>query len=280
MSIFFPNLAKQFIQYDKAGVVVIPVPYEKTTSHGKGTVNGPGAILEASDYLEFYDEEFDGEPCTIGINTMELVESLDYLKVAVKKVITDKKFPVILGGEHTISAAPVEVLKGQYKDLSVVQFDAHSDLRDEYEGTKLSHACVMRRIFELNVPFVQIGIRAISIEERDFLKKEGLGPPFYAHEIHDSDGWMDKAISRLSKNVYLTFDVDAFDPSIMPGTGTPEPGGMNWYQVTKFFEKLTEKRNVVGADFVEVAPREGETISEYTTAKLIYKFLGYRFKKS
>ncbi len=261
-------------EYKDSKVIVVPVPYEKTTSYGKGTKNGPSAIIEASYQTELYDEELKSEPYKIGICNIEPVNSLAALEDKTGKILKDKKFPLLLGGEHTISIAPIKAVRKFYPDLSVVQVDAHADLRDEYEGTKDSHACVMRRVFEAGVPFIQVGIRNHSVEEADLLEKNSL-KPFYAHEIHSSNDWMDGAIEKLNKNVYLTFDVDAFDPSLIPGTGTPEPGGLGWYQVVEFLKRLTAKRNIVGADFVELAPIKGEHRSEFTIAKLIYKFIGY-----
>lgn len=274
--IYKSDSPEKFLKYDKANFVVVPVPYEKTTSYGQGTKNGPLAICTASDHVELYDEELKFEPYIAGINTVKPVSTLDELENVTASILKDKKIPIALGGEHTISAAPVRACKKFYKDLSVVHFDAHADLRDTFEDTKLSHACVMRRIYEADVPFVQIGIRSHSIEEAEFLKNNGLIKPFYAHEIFSSsDDWMDEVIKNLSNNVYLTFDVDAFDPGIIPSTGTPEPGGLNWHQVTRFFKKLSGSRHIVGADFVELAPRKGDTSSDFTVAKLIYKLIGY-----
>lgn len=273
--IYKSDSPKEFLQYSSARVVVVPVPYEKTTSYGKGTKNGPRAICDASAQVELYDEELCLEPYKIGINTIGAVSTLEGLEKATAGILADKKIPISLGGEHTISAAPIRACKKFYKNLSVCHFDAHADLRDEFEGTPLNHACVMRRVYDAGAPFVQIGIRNHSLEEAEFIKAAGLARPFYAHEIHLSDAWMDDAIKLLSDEVYLTFDVDAFDPGIIPSTGTPEPGGLNWYQVTKFFKKLARAKRIVGADFVELAPRKGEPSSDFTIAKLIYKFIGY-----
>jgi agmatinase len=189
--------------------------------------------------------------------------------------LSDKKIPIILGGEHTVSAPPIRACKKAFPNLSVVHFDAHADLRDEYEGTRLSHACVMRRVYDANVPFVQIGIRSHSVEEAKFIKESRIHKPFYAHEIHSSDKWMDETLKLLTDNVYLTFDVDAFDPSFMPSTGTPEPGGMRWHQVTEFFRRLASAKRIVGADFVELAPRKNEPAPDFAVARLVYKLIGY-----
>ncbi len=263
------------MQYDSARVVVVPVPYEKTTSYGKGTKNGPEAICEASSQVELYDEELEFEPYNVGIATVGSIETLEKLEAETLKIVKDGKIPVILGGEHAVSAAPIRACKKKYKNLSVVHFDAHADLRDEFEGTKLNHACVMMRVFEAGVPFVQIGIRNHSMEEAEFIKKERLHRPFYAADVISSTKWMDEAIACLTEDVYLTFDVDVFDPSIIPATGTPEPGGLNWYHITEFFKKLASAKKIVGADFVELAPIKNLPASEFTIAKLIYKLIGY-----
>ena len=276
MLIYKSDIPAKFLRYESARVVIVPAPYEKTTSYGQGAKDGPRGICEASSHIELYDEELGFEPYNIGIHTMESVgDSLSKLEDTVARVIADKKIPITLGGEHTISAAPVRACKRHFRNLSVCHFDAHADLRDTYKKTPLNHACVMRRIYETGAKFVQIGIRSHTIEEADFIKEKKLHRPFYAHEIHSSNEWMDKALALLTEDVYITFDVDAFDPSIMPATGTPEPGGLAWYQVTTFFKKLAASKNIVGADFVELAPRKGETCSDYTVARLIYKLIGY-----
>ncbi|PIR17323.1 MAG: agmatinase, partial [Deltaproteobacteria bacterium CG11_big_fil_rev_8_21_14_0_20_49_13] len=269
--IYKGDIPEKFLKYDNAHFVIVPVPYEKTTSYGRGTCKGPGAICAASEQVELFDEELQKEVYQKGIATVKEVTDLDELQKVTEKILEDKKFPIVLGGEHTISAPPVRAFKKFYNDISVVHFDAHADLRDEYNGSKLSHACVMRRVVEEKVPLVQIGIRNHSLEEAEVIKKEGLNRPFYSHLIHGSDYWMEEAVALLSKNVYISFDVDAFDASIMPSTGTPEPGGMNWFQVVKFFRLLCKSRNVVGADFVELAPVKGNSGPDFTVAKLIYK---------
>ena len=274
--IFKSDIPKELTKYENAYFVVVPVPYEKTTSYGKGTKNGPSAICKASEQVELYDEELGREVYFKGIATVKSIEDLTKLEKETEKILLDKKFPIILGGEHSISVAPIRVCKKFYKDLSVVHFDAHADLRDKYEGTRQSHACVMRRVCEGFIPIVQIGIRNHSKEEAEFIKSARLKKPFYAYEMYNSDSWMDEALKLLTNNVYISFDVDVFDPSIMPSTGTPEPGGMNWYQVVTFFKKLCTAKNVIGADFVELAPLDGCPAPDFTVAKLIYKLIGYK----
>lgn len=275
----FCGLNEPFSDYGKARFAVIPVPYEKTTSYGKGTAGGPNAILEASRYMELYDEELDCNTAESGIATLKPVlsddspeELTEELRRVCAKVLKDKKFPVVLGGEHSISLGMLLALKDRYKDVSVLQFDAHADLRDTYQGSKHSHACIMRRIRE-HAPAVQVGIRSFSDDEADTVKKERKNI-FMAAEMQRCD-YTKEIISRLGKNVFVTFDVDAFDPSIMPSTGTPEPGGIGWYDALNILRAVSQERNVVGFDAVELAPNPQTTAPDYTIARLVYRVMGY-----
>jgi agmatinase len=184
------------------------------------------------------------------------------------------KTVVSLGGEHTVSIGPVRALAERYHDLSVVQIDAHADLRDSYQNNRYSHACTMRRIRDITKKTVGIGIRNISSEGAELAQAENI-PLFFARDISGHDGWQEDAISELTDNVYLTIDLDGFDPSVIPGVGTPEPGGLGWYETLRFLRRLCECRNVVGFDVVELMPIPGNTISEFATAKLVYKLIGY-----
>lgn len=268
-----------------AAAVVLPVPYEGTTSWGGGAAGGPAALLEASRYVELYDEELDAEPFTAGVATLphlqltragpaeavrELREVYDALLLEV-----DGRFIVTLGGEHSLSSAPalawLERLDG---DLSILQVDAHADLRDSYGGTPWNHACVMRRILEHTDRIVSVGVRSLTAEERDVMRERELTSVF-AEELR-GEGWVDETLDALSDNVYLTFDVDFFDPSVLPATGTPEPGGGGWWDALDLLRALFRRRNVVGADVVELAPREGQEASAFLAAKLVYKMIGYR----
>ncbi len=270
--------------WETASVVVLPVPYEATTSWGGGTREGPGAILEASRYVELYDEELDFEPYAAGVCTLPPIELTaegperamaelralydDLLEVAAGRLV------IALGGEHSISSAPAaawaERLGG---DLSVLQLDAHSDLRDSYRGTPWSHACVMRRILERTDRITAVGVRALTAEERELIRRRGIETVF-AHEMR-REGWVERALGALGENVYMTFDVDFFDPSLLPATGTPEPGGGDWWQAMDLLSAVFRERNVVGADVVELAPREGEAASSAVAAKLVYKMIGF-----
>ena len=200
---------------------------------------------------------------------------VEKVKLAVSSFLKKDKLVVMLGGEHSITAGAVAAYTEKYKNLSVLQLDAHADLRPEYQGSKYSHACVMSRVREI-CPVVQVGIRSMDIIEKPFLEK---GRVFFAEEICGKIGWQDKAIAKLTGQVYITIDLDVFDPSIMPSTGTPEPGGLDWYQVLEFLKKVSQKKNIVGFDIVELCPNKNERSSDFLAAKLIYKLLSYKFSK-
>lgn len=267
--------------YKNSKVAVLPFPYEKTTCYVKGTEKGPAAIIKASTEVELYDEEL-GNIFEIGICTLKPLE-IDkkpelMAEIACKHaggILKDNKFLVTLGGEHSITSGIVKAHREKYRDLSVLQIDAHADLREDFEGSKHSHACAMKRVLE-TCPVVPVGIRSLSYEESEFVKKTGYRI-FWARDIVGDDGWFGKAISRLSKNVYITIDLDGLDPSVMPSVGTPEPGGLGYYQLLRFLKKVCEKRNVVGFDVVELCPNEKEISSDFTAARIIYKLIGYKF---
>ena len=263
-------------------VSMIPVPLESTVSYGKGTAKAPNAIISASRQVELYDHELDSSPYEIGIQLMDEIKCdnrkiEDVLLDVENKVYEEcknKRLPFIIGGEHSISPAVVRGVLKCFDDVTVVQFDAHADLRDEYEGTKCSHASAMARIREV-APAVQIGIRSLSKEEADLIKKNNW-PVFFADWIHSNKNWINDIIKEIkTEKVYVTFDVDGFDSSILPETGTPEPGGLGWYDVLEFFKKLMTEKNVVGMDVVELAPRENHHAADFMIAKLIYKMIGY-----
>jgi len=255
--------------------IIVPCPHEKTTSYGKGTKTGPAAILYASKYLESFDHEIGIDPAgKSGIQT-SMPSSYPHLAPRVSGILQDKKVPIILGGEHSISVEAIRAAKEFFPDLSVIQFDAHADLRDSYNGDKNSHACVMRRVLEI-CPAVQVGVRSISEEEWHFANSF-----CQINKIHFRDSTLDirKILDQLSNNVYITFDVDVLDPSIMPSTGTPEPGGLLWDDILKIIKAICEKKNIVAMDFVELAPIKGLNAPDFTIAKLIYKTIGYLSNK-
>jgi agmatinase len=265
--------------------VLIPAPYEFSTSYGKGTSFGPEAIIEASQYVELYDEILDFEPYKKGIFTTNPLILDDSPKLAfqtieatVAEFLSQKKFIVVLGGEHSISQAVYAAFNQKFADLSILQLDAHADLRDSYEGSKFSHASVMRRIWEVNKNIVQCGIRSLSKEEADLIRENKINT-FFAHDIRYKNNW-DEIIDLLKDKVFLTIDVDFFDPSIMPSTGTPEPGGFFWNETMNFLEKLFAKKNVVGCDVVELSPIKNQNQADFMIAKLVYKLFGYKLQNS
>jgi agmatinase len=280
----FLGLQEKYSGYSSAKVVILPVPYEGTVSYGKGTSNGPKAIIAASPQLEYYDEEIGVEQFEVGIHTLPELKKkqnpesmVDAVRLQVKEHLKSGKFIVVLGGEHSITTGEVKAYAENYGDLSILQFDAHADLRDEYDGEKHSHACAMRRAYEICPSIVQIGIRNISKDEVDFVKQAGHSGIFYAHEIMKSKDWVKRAVSKLKKNVFITIDLDVFDSGIMPATGTPEPGGLDWYQVTSVLKEVAKTRNIVGFDIVELAPDKSLHSCDFLAAKLAYRLIGYRF---
>lgn len=278
----FGDLPKEYSTLETSRIVVLPAPFDGTSTWGKGADKGPAAILEASANMELYDIETDSEVYKKNIFTASPVIEKKSPEIMVKKIqsaVSDflklNKFVVMIGGEHSITTGAVRAYKDKYKDLSVLQLDAHSDLRPQYQGSKYSHASVMSRVSEL-CPIVQVGIRSLDISEKKHINKNRI---FYAENIYDKNDWQAKAVSRLTKKVYLTVDLDVFDPSILPSTGTPEPGGLGWYRVLKFLKKVISEKEVVGFDVVELCPNEHEKSSDFLAAKLIYKLLSYKFKK-
>jgi len=247
-----------------------------------GTRFGPRAILEASRQVEFYDEELDLEPFRIGIATLAEIDvdpanlgaGLDRLEAVSAKLVEAGIIPFALGGEHSLTIAPVRALRERYPGLSVLQLDAHLDLRAEYQGTKQSHASVMRRVRELGVPTVAVGIRSLSREEADYVHAEEA-PVFLAREIRESGLPIDEILAKLKNPVYVTIDLDAFDPAYVPGVGTPEPGGLTWDEGLKLLRAVCERRQVVGCDMVELCPIPGQPASDFFAAKLANKLIGY-----
>ena len=270
---------------ENSAAVIMPVPYERTVSYGVGTKNGPAAIVEASHYVELYDDELDEEPYRVGIHTLPpwLPENMDpeaavaELEREAAAILDQSKFLLTLGGEHSISRGPIAAHRERYPVLSILHFDAHGDLRDEYEGEKYSHACAARRWVELDIPTVQVGIRSISKEEVDFVRRNGKIRVVSNREMHRSDDWVEKAFALLTEQVYVTFDVDFFDGSLVPGTGTPEPGGGTYEQALDILRRTATSRRIIGADVVEHSPIPGNRAPDFMIAKLCYKLLGYAF---
>lgn len=284
----FLAIEEDYSRYKNSQVVVLSAPFEATVSYGHGTKNGPKAILKSSHYVEFYDEEFDRELCfdkgicalaPMNFEKLSVKKSFDLIYKNVARVLKDDKFPIVLGGEHSISAPIVKAYTEKYQNLSILQFDAHSDLRNEYNGTPYSHASVMARIAEFNKNIVQIGIRAQCIDEAKFIKENNINT-YYMRFIRSGKygDWMREAINKLNENVYISFDVDGFDPSFMASTGTPEPGGLFWDETAEFLKMVGKERNIVGFDVVELAPVKANPSPDFIAAKLTYKLLNCAFQ--
>lgn len=267
--------------YQKAKVVILPVPYDSTSYWVSDTKEGPRAIIEASRHFELYDEDFKKDISKVGIYTLEELEcsknspkeTILRIEDVVTKILNDKKFLLMLGGEHSITLGAALAFKKQFPNLSVLQLDAHTDLRNEFEGTKYHHGCVMRRIVEdLRLPATQVGIRSLSEEEAEYLKTAKKNNVFYAPNLPQEE-----IVNSLKENVYLTIDLDVFDPSIMPALGCPEPGGLGWHEVLELIKEVAKERKIVGADMVELAPIPGIRFPDFTAAKLGYKIISYIF---
>ena len=266
-----------------ARVIIIPAPLEYSVCYIKGTEHGPQAILDASSQMELYDEELNWCPIEVGVHTrpaldyrgMDHATALKATGDAVREVLVRGQLPFTLGGEHSLSAPPIAAAYEFFPDLTVVHIDAHGDLRNEYEGSKLSHASVERRVVDMGIPLTEIGIRSFSPEEAEFMKTHPDVAIVWGHQLARAAAaipWQ-----RLSQHTYLTIDLDAIDPAEMPAVGTPEPGGLHWYQLLDMLRELFRRTKVVGMDVVELCPMAGQTRADFLAAKLVYKMIGYRF---
>jgi len=266
---------------ERARFTIIPAPLEYSVCYMEGTRHGPQAILNVSSQIELYDEELNCSPIEVGVYTRP---ALDYgglnhataLKVsgdAVREVLLRKQIPLTLGGEHSLSAPLIAAVHEQYPDLTVVHIDAHGDLRDEYEGTTLSHASIERRVVDMGIPLLEIGIRSFSAEEARFMKSKPNVAIVWAYQLARGNATI--PWERLGEHTYVTIDLDAIDPSEMPAVGTPEPGGLSWYQVLDLFKEICRYSNIVGMDVVELCPMPGQTHADVLAAKLVYKMIGY-----
>jgi agmatinase len=266
--------------YGESAIIVLPVPYDETSTWIRGADRGPGAIMEASRNLEFYDVETATEAHLKGIHTTDVVnekETPERLVDAVyNRIITllnDGKFPVTVGGNHTVSIGAIKAFAESFNDLTVLQLDAHTDLRQEYEGSPYNHACAMARAREY-APIIQVGIRSMSKEEMPYAAD---GRIYYAHDLYYDKSLYRKAVEKLSRNVYITLDLDVLDPSLMPSTGTPEPGGPDYFELIHFLRDVIRERTVVGFDVVELCPSDTNKSPDFIAAKIIYQLLSYRF---
>lgn len=276
----FAGLTSPYSDYDFAKAVVLPVPYDATSTWVKGSEKGPEALLDASVALEWYDIETETEGYKNGIHTAapvltdESPEALcDEVQSRVATLLNDNKFPFTIGGNHTVSIGAIRAMADKFDDLTILQLDAHSDLRPYYEGSELNHACVMYQAQRL-CPVTQVGIRSMCVEELPYANKDRI---FFAHKLMFDNNWQEKALSTLTKNVYITIDLDVFDPSVLPSTGTPEPGGMQYYQVLHFLRSVIANHNVVGIDIVELCPNASERASDFLAARLAYQLMTYKF---
>jgi agmatinase len=269
--------------FARARVAILPIPLDRTTSYVSGTRTGPHEILVASSHMELWDEETGTDVHGIGIATLPEMElpfaTMDEVVCEIRRVVAElmkqDKFPVVLGGEHSITPPVVAAVAEKHPGLSVLQLDAHADLRESFMGTPHNHACAMRRAVEF-APVTQVGIRSLSPEEAAAIPSLRT-TMFYDYNMRDDPRWMDRVVESLTDTVYITIDVDGFDPAIMPATGTPEPGGLAWREALALLRKVIEARNVVGCDLVELSPIGGNVAPNFLCAKLVYKILSYRF---
>jgi N1-aminopropylagmatine ureohydrolase len=271
--------------FEHSRVVILPIPLDRTTSYVPGTRNGPHEILVASSHMELWDEETGSDVHAQGIYTLPEMElpfdEMGAIMAEIQRVaagiLEHDKFPVILGGEHSITSPVVAAVAAKHRGLSVLQIDAHADLRDTYMGTRFNHACAMRRVLD-HAPCTQVGIRSLSTEEAKAAPSLGTRIFFDVNMRQDPD-WIEKIVDSLSDTVYITIDCDGMDPSIMPAVGTPEPGGLSWYEMLSLLRMVIARRKVVGFDLVELCPIPGMVAPNFLCAKLIYKILTYQFNK-
>jgi len=273
----FCGLPSSATAYAQASTIILPIPFDKTSTWRKGADKGPAAIIEASKYLELYDIETDSEVYKRGIFTANPIQAasssvlLRKTDTTVSRYLKDNKLVVTLGGDHSVSIGVIKSYAKHYKNLSVLHLDAHADSRDSYEGTPYNHACVIARAREFTKNIVSVGIRSMDSSERAHVDGKKM---FFAHDIHESDEWINKAVRRLTDTVYVTIDLDVFDPGIMPSTGTPEPGGLGWYQIMKLLASVSKSKRIVGFDVVELCPSKDKA-PDFLAAKLIYTLLSY-----
>ena len=277
----FGDTEEKYAEFERAEILLQPVLYDGTSSWGKGSDKGFDAFLEAAKYLETYDIETDSEVYKRGIHILDPItendspeKMTDAVYSKTKELLETEKFLTFFGGEHSISIGVMRAFIQKYHDITILHFDAHADLRSEYQGSACSHACAVHEA-SATANLVQIGIRSMDISEKKYMDTEKC---FFAHQLHSDPDWPEKALSKISDKVYITFDLDAFDPSIMPSTGTPEPGGLWWNETLSFLSKVFIARTVLGFDIVELAPVKGVTHPDLLAAKLYYKMLSYKFK--
>ncbi len=276
----YAGIPEKLAKLEQAKIVLIPVPYDGTSTWQKGSDKGPDAFLEASENMELYDIETATEVYKQGVYLADAVteaSSPEHMVNAVhettKKYIKKNKFVTVFGGEHSISIGTIRAFNEMFSNLTVLHIDAHADLRKSYDGSTCNHACAVYEASQ-TTNLIQVGIRSMDVMEKTVMD---LDKTYFAHDMNVDDTWMDSAINQMTDNVFITFDLDAFDPSILPSTGTPEPGGLLWYETLEFLKQVFEEKNVVGLDIVELCPNENEKSSDFLAAKLYYKMLSYKF---
>ena len=279
-NITYAGIPEKYAALETSKIVLIPVPYDGTSTWGKGADKGPEAFLEASENMELYDIETDSEVYKNGIYLADAVTvnatpeaMVDAVHQETKRFIKKNKFVTVFGGEHSISIGIIRAFNEMFPNLTVLHIDAHADLRKSYEGSACNHACAVYEASQ-NTNLIQVGIRSMDAKEKSV---KDLDKTFFAHEMAIDDTWMDAAIDQMTENVFITFDLDAFDPSILPSTGTPEPGGLFWYETLDFLKQVFAEKNVVGFDIVELCPNNVDKSSDFLAAKLYYKMLSYKF---
>lgn len=277
----YAGIPEELAKLETAKIVLIPVPYDGTSTWQKGADKGPDAFLDASANMELYDIETDSEVYQQGVFLADAVienaspeAMVEAVHQATKKYIKKNKFVTIFGGEHSVSIGTIRAFNEMFEDITVLHIDAHADLRESYEGTTCNHACAVYEASQ-TTNLIQVGIRSMDIIEKTVMDEDKT---YFAHEMAEDDSWMDSAIDQMTDNVFITFDLDAFDPSIMPSTGTPEPGGLLYYETLEFLKQVFEEKNVVGFDIVELCPNENDKSSDFLAAKLYYKMLSYKFQ--
>ena len=277
----YAGISAEYGKLDQSKIVLIPVPYDGTSTWQKGADKGPDAFLAASENMELYDIETDSEVYQQGVFLAEAVTEntspeamVEAVHQTTKKYIKKNKFVTIFGGEHSISIGTIRAFNEMFEHLTVLHIDAHADLRESYEGSKCNHACAVYEASQ-TTNLIQVGIRSMDVFEKTVMNEEQT---YFAHEMAEDDNWVDSAIDQMTDNVFITFDLDALDPSIMPSTGTPEPGGLLWYETLDFLKQVFEEKNVVGFDIVELCPNENDKSSDFLAAKLYYKMLSYKFQ--
>ncbi|MFD2543354.1 agmatinase [Lacinutrix gracilariae] len=277
----YAGISEEFSKLETSKIVLIPVPYDGTSTWQKGADKGPEAFLHASENMELYDIETETEVYQQGVFLADTVTvnsspeaMVDAVHQATKKYIKKNKFVTVFGGEHSVSIGTVRAFNEMYPSLTVLQLDAHADLRKEYQGSACNHACAMYEASQ-NTNLIQVGIRSMDVIEKTVMDQEKT---YFAHEMALEDTWVDTAIDQMTENVFITIDLDVFDPSILPSTGTPEPGGMLWYETLDFLKQVFEEKNVVGFDIVELCPNKIDKSSDFLAAKLYYKMLSYKFQ--